>query len=69
MSKDPVKRKKSWHSVIGLLVGSGLLTVGIIGIVTSRIDASEYKNTSDIRKVEAVIEEISRRDEKKTTTR
>ena len=45
-------------------MGIGLLVGGIIGVIASRIDANEYKNTADIRKVEAVIEEISSKDEK-----
>ena len=64
MHKDPAKRKERLYSIIGLLVGVGLLVAGIIGVITSRIDANEYKNTTDIRKVEAVIEEISSKDER-----
>lgn len=64
MHKDPVKRKERLYSLIGLIVGIGLLVGGIIGVIASRIDANEYANTDDIRKVEAVIEEISSKDEK-----
>lgn len=64
MHKDPVKRKERLYSLIGLIVGIGLLVGGIIGVIASRIDANEYANTDDIQKVEAVIEEISSKDEK-----
>ena len=45
-------------------MGIGLLVGGIIGVIVSRIHADEYANTDDIRTVEAVIEEISRTNEK-----
>ena len=55
MHKDPVKRKERLYSLIGLIVGIGLLVGGIIGVIASRIDANEYANTDD---------EISSKDEK-----
>ena len=64
MRKDSAKRKVSVSSIIGLLVGIGFITVGIYNIVTSRIDAKEYRNTTDIRMVSALVEECHRMEKK-----
>ena len=45
------KRKKDIKMTIFIMVaGIGLIIAGVIGIVTSRIDSREYKNSTDIRK-------------------
>ena len=47
------------YSVLFLLLGLGLIAAGIIGIITSRADSREYKNSTDIRKIPAVIIDFS----------
>lgn len=59
---DPVmsKRKKDIKMTIFIMViGIGLMVAGVFGIVTSRIDSREYKNSTDIQKISAVIDDIS----------
>ena len=59
---DPVmsKRKKDIKMTIFIMVvGIGLIVAGIIGIITSRTDSREYKNSTDIRKISAVIDDFS----------
>ena len=64
---DPVmcKRNKDIKMTIFIMVaGIGLIVAGVIGIVTSRIDSREYKNSTDIRKISAVIVDFSTQDDK-----
>ena len=59
---DPVmsKRKKDIKMTIFIMVvGIGLIVAGIIGIITSRTDSREYKSSTDIRKISAVIDDFS----------
>ena len=59
------KRKKDIKMTIFIMVaGIGLIIAGVIGIVTSRIDSREYKNSTDIQKVSAVIDDFSTQDDK-----
>ena len=64
---DPVmsKRNKDIKMTIFIMVaGIGLIVAGVIGIVTSRIDSREYKSSTDIRKISAVIDDFSTHDDK-----
>ena len=64
---DPVmsKRNKDIKMTIFIMVaGVGLIVAGVIGIVTSRIDSREYKSSTDIRKISAVIVDFSTQDDK-----
>lgn len=59
------KRNKDIKMTIFIMVaGIGLIVAGIIGIVTSRIDSREYKSSTDIRKISAVIVDFSTQDDK-----
>ena len=59
------KRKKDIKMTIFIMVaGIGLIIAGVIGIVTSRIDSREYKSSTDIRKISAVIVDFSTQDDK-----
>ena len=59
------KRNKDIKMTIFIMVaGIGLIIAGVIGIVTSRIDSREYKNSTDIRKIPAVIVDFSTKDDK-----
>ena len=59
------KRKEDIKMTIFIMVaGIGLIIAGVIGIVTSRIDSREYKNSTDIRKISAVIVDFSTKDDK-----
>ena len=59
------KRNKDIKMTIFIMVaGIALIVAGVIGIVTSRIDSREYKNSTDIRKISAVIVDFSTQDEK-----
>ena len=63
MSK--LKGKKDIKMTIFIMVaGIGLIVAGVIGIVTSRIDSREYKSSTDIRKISAVIVDFSTQDDK-----
>ena len=64
MKEKQAKRKFEKYSIFALLCGIGLVAAGIFGIVSSRIESSEYKNSTDIRKVAAVIETLETHDEK-----
>lgn len=64
MKEKQTKRKFEKYSIFALLCGIGLVVAGIFGIVSSRIESSEYKNSTDIRKVAAVIETLETHDEK-----
>lgn len=46
-------------TVFIMVVGISLIVAGIIGIITSRADSREYKNSTDIQKVPAVIIDFS----------
>ena len=64
---DPVmsKRKKDIKMTIFIMVvGIGLIVAGIIGIILSRTDSREYKSSTDIRKISAVIDDFSTHDNK-----
>lgn len=59
------KEKKDIKMTIFIMVaGVGLIVAGVIGIVTSRIDSREYKSSTDIRKISAVIVDFSTQDDK-----
>ena len=59
------KRNKDIKMTIFIMVaGIGLIVAGVIGIVISRIDSREYKNSTDIRKIPAVIVDFSTKDDK-----
>ena len=59
------KRKKDIKMTIFIMVvGIGLIVAGIIGIITSRTDSREYKSSTDIRKISAVIVDFSTQDDK-----
>ena len=59
------KRKKDIKMTIFIMVvGIGLIVAGIIGIITSRTDSREYKISTDIRKISAVIDDFSTQDDK-----
>ena len=47
-----------------MVAGIGLIVAGVIGIVISRIDSREYKSSTDIRKISAVIVDFSTQDDK-----
>ena len=64
MTEKPKKKKKDIYSVLLLLAGIGLIIAGIIGIISSRTDSREYKNSTDIRKISAVIDDFSTQDDK-----
>ena len=64
MTEKPKKKKKDIYSVLLLLAGIGLIAAGIIGIISSRTDSREYKNSTDIRKISAVIDDFSTQDDK-----
>ena len=42
-----------------MVVGIGLMVAGVFGIVTSRMNSREYKNSTDIQKIPAVIVDLS----------
>ena len=59
------KRKKDIKMTIFIMVaGICLMVAGVFGIVTSRIDSREYKNSTDIQKISAVIVDFSTHDNK-----
>ena len=59
------KRKKDIKMTIFIMVvGIALMVAGVFGIVTSRIDNREYKNSTDIQKISAVIDDFSTYDSK-----
>ena len=59
------KRNKDIKMTIFIMVaGIGLIVAGVIGIVASRIDSREYKSSTDIRKISAVIVDFSTQDDK-----
>ena len=59
------ERREDWFiTILGLVVGIGLVVAGIIGIATSLIAADDYENRTDTLTVDAVIEKLSISDEK-----
>ena len=63
MSK--LKEKKDIKMTIFIIVcGVSLVVAGIYGIVSSRIESRDYKNSTDIRKLSAVIDDFSTNDTK-----
>ena len=64
---DPVMSKRNKDikmTIFIMVVGISLIVAGIIGIITSRADSREYKNSTDIQKVPAVIVDFSTNDSK-----
>lgn len=51
--KDSIKNKA--YEVVALLLSVALFAGGIYGVVSSRVSAQEYKKSTDIRKVTAVV--------------
>ena len=49
MKEKQTKRKFEKYFIFALLCGIGLVAAGIFGIVSSRIESSEYKNSTDIQ--------------------
>lgn len=63
MSK--IAEKKDIKMTIFIMVaGIGLIIAGVIGIVTSRIESRDYKNSTDIQRISAVIVDFSTKDDK-----
>ena len=63
MSK--LKEKKDIKMTIFIIVvGIALMVAGIYGVVSSRIESRDYKNSTDIRKLSAVIDDFSTSDTK-----
>ena len=63
MSK--LKEKKDIKMTIFIIVvGVSLIVAGIYGVVSSRIESRDYKNSTDIRKISAVIVDFSTQDDK-----
>lgn len=63
MSK--IAEKKDIKMTIFIMVaGIGLIVAGVIGIVTSRIESRDYKKSTDIQKISAVIVDFSTKDDK-----
>lgn len=58
------KNKDIKMTIFIMVVGIGLIVAGVIGIVTSRIDSREYKASTDIRQIPAVIVDFSTQDDK-----
>ena len=58
------KRKDIKMTIFIMVAGIGLIVAGIIGIITSRTDSREYKSSTDIRKIPAVIVDFSTKDDK-----
>ena len=59
------ERKKDIKMTIFIMVvGISLMVAGVFGIVTSRIDSREYKNSTYIQKIPAVIVDFSTHDSK-----
>ena len=58
------KNKDIKMTIFIMVAGIALIVAGVIGIVTSRIDSREYKSSTDIRKISAVIVDFSTQDDK-----
>lgn len=68
MNQRSAKKKIAPSSILALLIGIGFIAVGVFHIVTSRIDAREYKNSTDIRIVDALVEECRKAESKDANT-
>lgn len=64
MEKNSSKKGDIKISLFGLLIGISLIVAGVYGIVSNKIENQEYKNSTNIRTVNAVVEECRRKDEK-----
>ena len=62
--KRKERRKDTLITILAFLVGIGLMAAGIIGIVTSLMQAEDYENTPDIRTVDAVSKSIETKNKK-----
>ena len=63
MSK--LKEKKDIKMTIFIIVvGVSLIVAGIYGVVSSRIESRDFKNSTDIRNISAVIDDFSTKDDK-----
>lgn len=62
--KRKERREDTLITILAFLVGIGLMAAGIIGVVTSLMQAEDYENTPDIRTVDAVIESIETKNKK-----
>ena len=62
--KRKERRKDTLITILAFLVGIGLMAAGIIGVVTSLMQAEDYENTPDIRTVDAVIKSIETKNKK-----
>ena len=62
MEKNSSKKGDIKISLLGLLIGISLIVAGVYGIVSNKIENQEYKNSTDIRTVNAVVEECRRKD-------
>ena len=58
------EKKDIKMTIFIMVVGIGLIVAGVIGIVTSRIESRDYKNSTDIQKISAVIVDFSTKDDK-----
>lgn len=64
MKEKQTKRKFEKYFIFACFFVDWIGCSGDFGIVSSRIESSEYKNSTDIRKVAAVIETLETHDEK-----
>lgn len=66
MGKKMNKEKKDdiLYTVLTLLLGVAMIAAGLFGVVSSRIESKEYKNSADIHEVSAVIYSISTHEDK-----
>lgn len=58
------EKKDNKMTIFIMVAGIGLIVAGVIGIVTSRIESRDYKNSTDIQKISAVIVDFSTKDDK-----
>lgn len=57
MNEKPNPPKKDIYSYLALLLCFALFVAGVCGIVSSRTASHEYKNSDDVRKVSAVVQD------------
>ena len=55
MEKNSSKKGDIKISLLGLLIGISLIVAGVYGIVSNKIENQEYKNSTDIRTVNACL--------------
>ena len=67
MEKNSSKKGDIKISLFGLLIGISLIVAGVYGIVSNKIENQEYKNSTNIRTVNAVVVQCRRKDEKNHT--